>query len=81
MAVALHGYPRLTRDIDLLIRTIDVVGAGDALATIGFTVLGGIPIYVVSRDGLITMKRIVGRLQDLSDIANPEGANDNDKKI
>ena len=32
MAVVLHGYPRLTRDIDLLIRPSDLAGARDALA-------------------------------------------------
>jgi hypothetical protein len=127
MAVVLHGYPRLTRDIDLLIQRSDLAGARDALAGIGFTILGGmipfdmggpherkvfriskvmgmelltvallllpaflnevwdsrktyelegIPIYVVDRDGLITLKRLAGRPQDLSDIANLEGAND-----
>ena len=125
MAVVLHGYPRLTRDIDLLIKPGDLSGARDALATTGFTVVGGmipfgtggpherkvfrvskiigtefltvdllllptflnnvwkgrktyelegVPIDVVDRDGLITMKRIAGRPQDLSDIANLEGA-------
>jgi len=38
--------------------------------------LEGIPLYVVDRDGLITMKHLAGRPQDLSDIANLEGVND-----
>ena len=38
--------------------------------------LEGIPIYVVDRDGLIMMKRLAGRPQDLSDIANLEGVKD-----
>ena len=125
MAVVLHGYPRLTRDIDLLIRPGDLAAAREALAATGFTVLGGmipfdtggpherevfriskaigtelltvdllllpaflkevwqsretyelenVPVDVVDREGLITMKRLAGRPQDLSDIANLEGA-------
>ena len=124
MAVVLHGYPRLTRDIDLLIRPEDLVDARRALATAGFSIEAGrIPfdvggaherevfrlskavgadvltvellllpgylqrvwreretyeveqtrVHVVSRAGLIEMKRIAGRPQDLGDIANLEG--------
>ena len=125
MAVVLHGYPRLTRDIDLLIPPENLSAAREALAAIGFTVSAGLipfdtgspherkvfriskvvgsdlltvdllllpaflnevwenretyeledlPIDVVDRNGLITMKRFAGRLQDLSDIENLEGA-------
>jgi hypothetical protein len=35
-------------------------------------------ISVVSRDGLIVMKRIAGRPQDLADIAKLEGTDDED---
>ena len=41
MAVVLHGYPRLTRDIDLLIRKPDLAAAETALAKAGFTIPGG----------------------------------------
>jgi hypothetical protein len=34
------------------------------------------PLYVVSRDGLATMKRIAGRPQDLADLAKLEGRDD-----
>ena len=125
MAVVLHGYPRLTRDIDLLIRSRDLDAARSVLASAGFTIPGGlIPfdagrphernvfrmskatgddlltvdllllprflaevwnsretyelddalVTVVSVDGLITMKKIAGRLQDLSDVEQLEGA-------
>ncbi len=125
MAVVLHGYPRLTRDVDLLIRSRDLDAARAALASAGFTIPGGlIPfdaglshernvfrvskavgddlltvdllllpdflaevwksretyelegvlVTVVSVDGLITMKRIAGRHQDLSDVEQLEGA-------
>ncbi len=121
MAVVLHGYPRLTRDIDLLIRPEDLSAAREALEAIGFTISAGllifdtgtpherqvfriskatgseiltvdllllpsflhevwktretyevesVPIDVVDRNGLIAMKRIAGRAQDLSDIEN-----------
>jgi len=123
LAVVLHGYPRLTRDIDVLIRPEDLAAARQAVAAVGFTIEAGlIPfdvgrpherevfriskaigaelltldllllpgflreiwqdresyevegtrIKVVSRAGLIRMKRIAGRPQDLGDIANLE---------
>ena len=123
MAVVLHGYPRLTRDIDLLIRPQELEAAKAALSTVGFSLPNGlipfdtggpherkvfrvskridedlltidllllphflkdvwenretyeldkIPITVVDRSGLITMKKIAGRHQDLSDIENLE---------
>jgi hypothetical protein len=123
MAVVLYGYPRLTRDIDLLIPAADLERATAILSTVGFTLPGGIipfdlgrarerrifrvskrigtevltadllllPPYlqgvwedrevyevegtavtVVSRAGLLEMKRIAGRPQDLVDIENLE---------
>jgi hypothetical protein len=125
LAVVLHGYPRLTRDIDLLIRIQDLEAAREVLASAGFTIPGGlIPfdtgrprqrklfrmskaigddlltvdllllpefleevwqsretyeldgvlVTVVSVDGLITMKKIAGRHQDLGDVEQLESA-------
>ena len=124
MAVVLHGHPRLTRDIDLLIRKPDLAAAETALAKAGFTIPGGIPlgrggpherelvrlskriddelltvdllllpeflgevwesretyeldgapITAVSADGLIAMKRVAGRHQDMSDVEHLESA-------
>ena len=124
MAVVLHGYPRLTRDIDLLIRKQDLEAAESALAAYGFSIPGGripfdrgrpyerevfriskrigddlltvdllllpdfledvwarretyeldeVGVTVVAVDGLITMKKIAGRHQDLSDIEHLKG--------
>ena len=124
MAVVLHGYPRLTRDIDILIEPDRLGHAGKALASVGFDISGGmlpfdigkrherkifrvskvsgediltvdllllpdylrsvwdareqyevadVPVWVVSRAGLIQMKRISGRPRDMDDIENLEG--------
>jgi hypothetical protein len=123
MAVVLHGYPRLTRDIDLLIKPQELETVKATLETIGFSIPGGlipfdtggpherevfriskqvgeelltidllllphfledvwaaretyqldeVPVTVVDRKGLIAMKKIAGRYQDLSDIENLE---------
>ena len=42
LAVVLHGYPRLTRDIDLVIRSRDLDAARAVLASVGFTIPGGL---------------------------------------
>lgn len=119
LAVAAHGYPRLTRDIDLLIQPSEVDSSHIALSKINDDLNSGLipfdigtererrvyrpskaegrdlvtldlivvtpvlqdiwntresvevdsqAIKIVSRDGLIKMKRIAGRLQDLADI-------------
>ena len=124
MAVVLHGYPRLTRDIDILIRPESLLDARKALEPVGFTLspglipfdvdtpnerqvfrvskpigsdlltvdflllpnslgyvwanretydIDGVPVDTVSREGLVAMKRLAGRPQDLSDIANLQG--------
>lgn len=124
LAVALHGAPRATKDIDLLVRPEDeeraltaaeslgyteraspmTFGAGTSqerrvrriskidggnVLTIDFLVVTpaladvfagrtaydweGTPLTVVSREGLIRMKRLAGRLQDLADVERLEG--------
>ncbi len=125
MAVVLHGYPRLTRDIDLLVRSQDLGAARKALTAAGFTIPSGlipfdtggpherevfriskpigeelltvdllllpdflkkvwesretyeldnVNVVAVDRGGLVAMKRIAGRPQDLSDIEHLETA-------
>ena len=119
LAVAIHGHPRFTHDIDLLIQPDDLSRVRDIARLRGFTLEGGRiafgtgtpseralhriakasgvealtldpllvgpslasvwnqrkratwrdhDLWVVSRDGLIHMKRLSGRLQDLADI-------------
>ena len=119
LAVAVHGYPRMTKDIDLLIQSSSVDSSHEALAGIEYDLTSGLipfdtgtererrlyrvskaegrelmtldllvvtPVFqevwetresfeidskqikVVSKEGLIKMKRIAGRLQDLADI-------------
>lgn len=42
MAVIIHGYPRLTRDIDLLLREEDLERARKVLDDLGYTLPSGI---------------------------------------
>jgi len=127
LAVAVHGFPRATKDIDLLVRTEDVEELVHAIRPLGYVLdAGELPfdtgkpharrvrrisktegpevltldlvlvtpwligvwesrealeweerrIAVVSREGLLAMKRVAGRPQDLADIARLEGEND-----
>ncbi len=41
LAVVMHGYPRLTKDIDLLIEEATLEEARQCLATIGYSIEGG----------------------------------------
>lgn len=119
-AVAIHGHPRLTTDIDLLVQRGDLDRVRQALAGLGFTLESGLitfaagkpaehslwrvsraeghdlltvdlllvnpffedvwrtrevfrlgerRVQVVSRRGLLAMKRAAGRHKDLDDIA------------
>jgi hypothetical protein len=44
-AVAIHGYPRLTQDIDLLVRAADLERAREVLRRVGFTIEGGMLVF------------------------------------
>jgi len=125
IAVAIHGYPRFTKDIDLLIRASDLDRVRTAAKPRGFVLEGGRlcfgagtqkerevfrlskadgpelltldlllagpaleevwnsrqrvewrgqRVWVVSRDGLVRMKRMAGRLQDLADVEHLLGS-------
>lgn len=124
LALAVHGVPRATKDIDLLVRDEDLPGAFEALARAHFTLRAGPipvgvrtgtpqtlhratriiegvpcsvdllsvsasyqaawesritvewrgrPLQVVSREGLVAMKRLSSRLKDQADLAALEG--------
>jgi hypothetical protein len=120
VAVAIHGEPRATRDIDVLVAPKDLDGVRLVLKGLGYgleaapmlfrsglevrriskvaegelftvdLVLASAalepiwsgreamtwedqPLWVVSRDGLVEMKRIAGRAQDLADIERLTG--------
>lgn len=132
LALAIHGHPRMTKDIDLLVQPGDVPRALEVVRAIGFDVPArqmvfglktGTPrpiqrvskldpesgallpldllhvvadytevwagrlayrfrdreVVVVSREGLVMMKRIAGRPQDLLDISRLEGQADDDE--
>jgi hypothetical protein len=49
MAVVVHGYPRLTRDIDLLLREEDLERARSALEKVGYTLSAGILPFDVGK--------------------------------
>jgi hypothetical protein len=131
LAVGLHGLPRMTMDIDVLLPASELDAAMRIAKQLGFDVparkmtfglatgaprevqrLGKIDpatgellsldllivapdlegvwatripvasqdrsLTIVSREGLITMKRIAGRPQDLADIARLEGSEDDE---
>lgn len=115
LALAIHGVPRATEDIDILVRPADLEQALEAVAAIGYTApaapmtfasgvtmhrvskvdekefmtldfllaegplesafdmtieveSGGTELTTLSREGLIFMKQLSGRMKDLADI-------------
>lgn len=57
-AVAIHGYPRLTKDIDLLIQQPDLERARTSLATLGYTLDAGLLTFAAGTSG----ERRLGRV-------------------
>jgi hypothetical protein len=134
LAVAIHGHPRATKDIDLLVEAADVsavlalvkplgydepsrkmvfragkpdehhmhriskLDPADPSRLVSLDLLIVVPVHqatwdtrvrfrwqrgvlsIVSRDGLVNMKRMSARLQDLADIAALEGSSDEDQE-
>ena len=67
------GIPPLRIDI---ITEIDGVNFEDAWPARFQTSLGGVPVFVISREHLITNKKAAARLQDLADVEKLESAED-----
>ena len=67
---------RLSKRIDAELLTVDLLIVPKFLQDVWdereVYEVEGVPIQVVSREGLLKMKRIAGRPQDLSDIDNLE---------
>jgi hypothetical protein len=133
LAVAVHGHPRATMDIDLLVRSEQLTSAIQVAQGVGFDLparkmlfglRAGKPreiqrvskldpetneslsldllvvgpgleevwdgrvvvawrkrnVSIVSRAGLVAMKRLAGRPQDLADIAILEGTDEDDQE-
>ena len=58
MAVVLHGYPRLTRDIDILIEPLGLDGAMRALASVGFDISGGTLPFDIGKEHERHIRRV-----------------------
>jgi hypothetical protein len=72
-AVAFHGHPRATRDLDLLIRADEENATGitfdEAVAEGAHFELEGRRIRIIGRSALLKNKRAAGRPQDLADVS------------
>ena len=75
-----HRLSKLQPDGAML--TVDLLLAGEELAEVFETRISvpwqGRTIWVVTREGLATMKRLAGRPRDLSDLATLEGRAENE---
>ena len=69
-AVAFHGHPRATKDMDVLIRANEnnAERVYRALAAFGAPLLEGRNIPVIGRAALLKNKRAAGRAQDIADL-------------
>jgi predicted nucleotidyltransferase len=70
-AVAAYGYPRATKDIDILTR-ISGVDFQQAYERRNSVSLEGMEVPVISLEDLIVNKRSTGRTQDLADVERLE---------
>jgi len=72
-AVAVHGIPRATGDLDLWVR-VSAQNAARVLRALARThvEVEGLRIPVISRADLVRNKKAVGRPQDLADVARLE---------
>ena len=73
-AVALHGYPRYTKDIDVWIETSseNAVNFESCYASRVEVVVDEVTVNFIDLDNLKKSKKAAGRLQDLADLENLE---------
>lgn len=58
LAVVVHGFPRLTQDIDLLIREEDLDRARNALRSVGYSVESGILSFEAGTPNEVRLFRV-----------------------
>ena len=66
MALAIHGHPRMTHDVDFLFAAESLRPAWEGREAFSWE---GRTVTVVSREGLAGMKELAGRPQDLADLS------------
>jgi len=69
-ALAFHGVPRYTGDVDILVEPTaeNAARVADAAGSRVAGQYGEVPIWYLGRDALVKNKKATGRLQDLADI-------------
>lgn len=69
-AVAFHGRPRATKDIDIVLRGTpdNLARAAEALRRFGAPANDGLVLRVIGLDDLVQNKRAVGRPRDMDDV-------------
>jgi hypothetical protein len=58
LAVVVHGYPRLTQDIDVLIRELDLDPARAVLSSVGYSIESGMMSFEVGTVNEVRMFRV-----------------------
>jgi hypothetical protein len=66
-AMAAHGFPRSTMDIDI-ITSVDGLKFNDAFAHSEVIDIEGISVHVLSVPDLLLNKRSTGRTKDMADV-------------
>lgn len=66
-ALAFHGHPRYTKDLDVFVDPTleNAVALLEALTDFGF---GSVPVFYLGREAFLKNKQAAGRPQDLADI-------------
>jgi hypothetical protein len=81
LAVAVHGHPRATMDIDVLVRAEQLTSAIQVARGVGFDLPARKMMFGLraGKPREMAMKQLAGRPQDLADIALLEGTDEDDQ--